>query len=110
MAKLGVLTLTGASNTKYKFSVYPSGADLEALGGVYHISKRTLKQDGGGSHARIYIGQTADLSTCFDSHHKQSCFDHHNSICVGAHIDDKETSRVAKEEDLIKGLRPPCNG
>ena len=109
MAKPGVLTLTGASNMKYKFSVYSFGATFEAVGGVYHISKRTLKQDS-GSHAKIYIGQTADLSTRFDSHHKQSCFDQRNANCVSVHLDDNEASRLSKEEDLIRGLRPPCNG
>lgn len=35
MSKLGTLTLTGASGTKYKFEVYPVDTNFSAVGGVY---------------------------------------------------------------------------
>lgn len=62
------------------------------------------------THTVIYIGQTGDLSTRFDDHHKADCFTSHKANCICTHCDDDEDSRLAKEQDLIAYYNPPCNG
>ena len=110
MAKIGTLTLTGASGTKYTFNVYPYDTEFKAIGAVYYISKRTEKTDGSGSHAEIYIGETGDLSERFDNHHKEPCFKKHNANCISIHQESNEDKRLKIEEDLIDAYNPPCNG
>jgi len=109
MAKLGTMTLTGKSGKQYSFEVYPWGTTFSAVGAVYYISKRTPKVDGGADHAKIYIGQTNDLSERFDNHHKADCFTKHGANAISVHRDDNEDSRLAKESDLIADHNPPCN-
>ena len=109
MAKYGDITSTGQSGTIYQFEAYSWDAPFDEVGVVYIITGRTVKPEGGGTHARIYIGQTADLSERFDNHHKISCFERHNANCICIHVDNNENSRRTKEADLIAGYRPPCN-
>ena len=110
MKKIGTLTLTGASGTKYAFDVYPYGTEFNAIGAVYYISKRTEKADGTGSHDKIYIGETGDLSERFDNHHKEPCFKMHSANCISIHQESNENKRLIIEEDLIDAYNPPCNG
>jgi hypothetical protein len=111
MAKLSTITFTGASGTDYKFNVYPWDTNFEEdYGAVYFVTERRRKPDGGYSHTRIYIGQTEDLSTRFDNHHKQDCFDEHNANCVCVHEEQDEDTRIEVEKDLINKYHPPCNG
>jgi len=111
MAKLSTVTFTGESGTEYAFNVYPWGTSFkEDYGAVYFITKRTEKSEGGYSHIRIYVGQTEDLSTRFDNHHKQACFDKHKKNCVCVHGEDDEDARLAIEQDLIDNYDLPCNG
>lgn len=110
MAKIGTLTLTGASGTKYAFNVYLYGTNFNAVGAVYCISKRTEKTDGTGSHTKIYIGETGDMSERFDNHHKEFCFKRHNANCISIHREDNEDKRLNIEEDLIDAYNLPCNG
>jgi predicted site-specific integrase-resolvase len=63
----------------------------------------------GYSHTRIYVGQTEDLSTRFDNHHKEACFDKHNKNCVCVHGEEDEDTRLEIEKDLIDKYDPPCN-
>lgn len=110
MTKIGTLTLIGDSGAKYEFNVYPYGTKFKAIGAVYYISKRTEKADGTGSHDKIYIGETGDLSERFDNHHKEPCFKMHNANCISIHQESNEDKRLIVEEDLIDARNPPCNG
>jgi hypothetical protein len=109
MAKIGTLTLTGASGNQYSFNVYPTDTGFKSMGAVYYISKRIEKEDGTGTHTKIYIGQTGDLSERFDSHHKESCFKKHNANCVSILQESSEKTRLEIEGDLIEAYTPPCN-
>ncbi len=109
MAQYGDITYTGQSGTKYQFETYSWDATFSEVGAVYVITKRITKPEGGGSHTRIYIGQTSDLSERFDNHHKLSCFERHGANCVCVHVDNNENSRLAKEADLIAASTAPCN-
>jgi len=109
MAKLGTVTLTGLSGNKYKFNVYPFNTTFKELGAVYYISNRT-ENNGKGSHSKIYIGMTGDLSTRFDNHHKEKCFNKRNANCKSILIEKNKETRLEIEADLIEALNPPCNG
>lgn len=110
MSSIANLSLTGESGNKYQFSVYPFDTNFKSVGAVYAITRRTVKADGNGDHAVIYIGETEDLGDRFDNHHKAGCFDRHNANCICIHRDDGARSRLAKEADLIKAESPACNG
>lgn len=109
MAKLATITFTGASGQEYEFDVYPFDTDFTNIGAVYFVTKRTLKAEGGGTHTYIYIGQTDDLSTRFDNHHKAECFEREEANCVCIHQEDNEQSRLEIESDLLGNYDPPCN-
>ncbi len=109
MAKIGTLTLTGASGNKYQFNVYPFNTEFKAIPVVYYISKRTQKAEGSGSHSKIYIGETNDLSERFDGHHKASCFKRNNANSISIHQEANEAKRLKVERDLIDAYEPPCN-
>ncbi|MEA2076561.1 MAG: hypothetical protein U9O95_00920 [Candidatus Marinimicrobia bacterium] len=60
MSKIGTLSLTGASGAKYEFNVYSFDTEFNSISTVYYVSKRTVGQNGTGSHSKIYIGETEE--------------------------------------------------
>jgi len=80
------------------------------MGAVYYISKRIEENDGTRNHTNLYIGQTSDLSTRFDDHHKESCFLNKNANCKSIYAESNDAKRLEIESDLIEALDPPCNG
>jgi predicted GIY-YIG superfamily endonuclease len=110
MAMIGTLTLTGESGTEYTFNVYPYSTEFKAIGAVYYISKRTENSEGKGSHTKIYVGQTGDLSERFDNHHKEDCFIKNSANCKSVLTEEDEDRRFEIETDLVIALNPPCNG
>lgn len=109
LAKINDATFTGQSGTKYSFNVYPMDQAFKAVGGVYAVTRRYKNSNGGYSHEIIYVGETGDLSTRFNDHHKADCFTRHKANAICTHRDDDEDSRLSKEGDLIKKHNPPCN-
>ena len=109
MAKLGVLTLTGESARKYEFNVYGFDAEFNAIGAVYVVTKRTKTRSGHYSHTKIYAGESGDISTRFDGHHKEECFQTHGANCKCIHSEADEDRRRTIESDLIGAYDPPCN-
>lgn len=110
MAKLGTIAFTGASGATYDFDVYPWGTGFKKdYGAVYFVTKRGKNAEGGYSHTRIYLGETEDLSTRFDNHHKQDCFDRNEANCICIHGEQDESARLRIEKDLIDKYHPPCN-
>jgi predicted GIY-YIG superfamily endonuclease len=109
MARISKVTFHGKSGNAYEFEVWPLNQAFNAVGAVYAITRRYQNATGGYSHDVIYIGQTGDLSTRFDDHHKADCFTRHKANCICTHRDDDEDSRLAKEADLIAAYHPPCN-
>lgn len=104
MARIGELRLQGASEKTYTFHTYERGTSFKALGAVYAISR--ADEDG---HAIVYVGETGDLSTRFDNHHKEACFRWHRADVIAVFVDSLEASRRAVEADLIEFYEPPCN-
>lgn len=105
MAKETTVTLKGKSGNTYNFDVYPWGTSFKPLGAVYVV----LKKLSNGNFDLIYIGQTEDLSTRFDDHHKQSCFDRNGKTHIGIHLESSEKRRLAIEADLLANYNTPCN-
>jgi predicted GIY-YIG superfamily endonuclease len=68
-----------------------------------------LRKNTGGNFTLLYIGQTGDLSTRFDNHHKQWCFDRNGKTHIGVLPEPNEQRRLAIEADLLKAHRTPCN-
>lgn len=108
MSKLRTIVFTGASGARYQFDIYSWDTEFNAVGAVYFITRRTVSR-GKSSHQRIYVGETGDLSTRFDNHHKVDCFEEYQANCKCIHRDGNKRSRLAKEEDLIENYNPPCN-
>lgn len=109
MAKISTMTLDGKSGEKYIFNVWPMDQAFNNVGAVYAVTRRYKNAEGEYVHAVIYVGETGDLSTRFDNHHKADCFVEHNANCICTHQESDEDSRLAKEDDLIKEIGPPCN-
>lgn len=109
MTKSGVLILEGCSSKKYPFDIYEAGTLFKPIGGVYHISARSMGDDDKGYHSHIYIGRTDNLSTRFDNHHKQKCFDKNNANCISIHECESEKEREEIEKDLLCKYKTLCN-
>jgi len=108
MAKLGTISWMGESGQQYQFSVYPWGTNFEEnWEAVYFVTKRRPNAKG---HTRIYVGQTDDLSTRFNCHHKRVCFEQYGANCVCVYTEDDEDTRLEIEQDIINNYGPPCNG
>lgn len=105
MAKETSVTLKGASGRAYEFDVFPWGTSFKPLGGIYTV----LKKIPPNFHIQ-YVGQTGDLSSRFDNHHKQSLFDRNGKTHIAVHLESSEPMRLAKEADLIASYNPGCNG
>lgn len=104
MAKIGTVLLEGCSGKTYNFDIYLIGTNFRVLGAVYFISKR---ED--GNHQRIYLGITEDLSTRFDNHQKQDCFEKHNANCISIHLNESKEQRELIEKDILCKYSFPCN-
>lgn len=98
---------TGASGQKYRYSIYSIGTSFKALPGNYIFSKVTEAN----KWRAIYIGETSDLSTRFDSHHKMPCIQRNGATHIMVHVNDSgERARRAEEADLLGNRTPACNG
>lgn len=98
------ISLLGKSGKKYTFDIYTLDTKFNSVGGVYvfihlHDSLYDL----------IYCGQTQDLSTRFDNHHKQDCIDSHNATHICVMRVDSEVKRTEIETDILANNYFPCN-
>lgn len=110
MSKLADYTISGRSGTKYTFAMYPFPGSWKPLGAVYIITKREVRTDGKGYNTHIYVGQTGDLSTRYERHHRKPCFDTHGANCIGIFLEEDEQRRLDIETDIRNnGDAWPCN-
>jgi len=109
MARISTVTFHGKSGKSYIFDVWHMGQEFNAVGAVYVVTQRYQNDAGNYSHHVIYVGQTDDLSTRFNNHHKADCFTSHNANCICTFRDNDEDSRLDREDDLVQHYSPPCN-
>lgn len=105
MAAETSVTASGLSGTNYSFDVYPWNTPFRAVGAVYLVLRK-----GNPSFELLYVGQTDDLSSRFDSHHKQPCFDRKGRTHIGILVEPSEVKRLRFESDLVQKHKPTCNG
>jgi hypothetical protein len=110
MASIGRTAFKGVSGKAYRFKVYALSAKFRKLSGVYVVTSRLHKKDGGYRHIPLYVGHTEDFSQPFAKHRKSAEFLQQGANCICLQKDVSEESRMAKEEDLVAGLNPACNG
>lgn len=99
------LTLRGASGATYTFMAFPWGTPLKSVGALYAVLRREVS----GQHVVLYVGETGDLNTRFDNHHKQACFDRNRKTHIGVLLESSAQRRLAIEADLVAAYRPTCN-
>ena len=101
------LTLTGASKSSYKFTLYDSVEGLSAGAGCYVFVRETSEN----KFSVIYIGHTGDLSERFDSHHKWDCITKQEKAShIGLYRTQTKAGAKAAEGDLLAIRNPPCKG
>lgn len=106
MSKITDLTFTGQDGKKFKFQVYPKNTTFRSIPALYAFMARR-KTD--GRYIVLYIGQTADLSTRFNNHHKwaeatRNGFEY-IGVCTGVTLGSLDRD----EKNLIAFYRPRCN-
>lgn len=101
MSQLGQINATGTSSTTYTFYLYPLDTKFQAKGGVYIILR---------DNTALYIGQSDDLSSRFDFHHKANCWRSRQANRMAAVAEADPDKRLEIEADLIDSYDPECNG
>jgi hypothetical protein len=99
------LTLRGASGVTRTFTAFPWGTPFKSVGAVYAVLSREVSDQ----HVVLYVGETGDLSTRFENHHKQACFDRNRKTHVGVLVESSVQRRLEIEADLVAAYRPVCN-
>ena len=108
MAKLGTVSVTGASGQRYEWSVYPSADQFKPLGAVFLMAKRIPFAEGEAEYTWVYVGETDDLSRWSDGV-PTACIDAQeaNSICLLT--EDDAARRRAIAADILQAWKTPCN-
>ncbi|MDT7832035.1 hypothetical protein RQM59_06565 [Flavobacteriaceae bacterium S356] len=101
---MATITLEGCSGKSYEFIIHAKGTNFNSVGGVYYITK--IKNN---KHTRIYLGITNDLSTRFDNHHKEDCFEENGATHIAIHKSSSESEREKIEKDILCKYNFPCN-
>lgn len=97
------LTFYGRDRQQYQFFVYPNTTAFRAVPAIYAF---LTSDDGHG--CVLYIGQTHDLSTRFENHHKWEDATRLGFKFIGVcPMDAHNLDRV--ERSLIQAYFPPCN-
>lgn len=110
MGKIGTAKFTGVSGTSYVFDVYTADTKFNDVDALYVFTKRTVDQNGSGSHKLLYIGETDELGRRINSHEKWECVNSNGCNCICIHRETDDRKRLAKETDLRKANPDtPCN-
>ena len=102
---VSTVTVTGSSGAQYSFKVYPWDTQFKAVGAVYLVLRK-----GNPNFDLLYVGQTEDLSSRFDDHHKQPCFDRKGRTHIAILVESSEAQQLRIESDLVTKYQPSCNG
>ena len=104
--RVGTCTWTGKSGRQYQYEVHRVGATLRAAPGNYIFARIS----GNNRWEAVYAGETGNLSTRFDNHHRKACIDRHGSTHIHVHVNrGGADARRAEERDIRLNYDPPCN-
>lgn len=110
------ITIKGMSGTNYIFNVYgfTKFSDLmdafKSIPAIYAFTRRFSNNFMSYTHDLLYVGETEDLSTRFDNHHKQDCIVRCSANCICIHsFQGTQTERRAAEADILNAFDFPCN-
>ena len=106
MASLGNVTLTSASGQQYRFKVFPLGTRFRSISGVYLITRRDTRTEGGHRHKILDVGGTEDFSQPFDGYCKVKNLTRFGANCICIQSDASAESRHKKERDLAATFGP----
>ena len=109
-------TIKGESGKEYQFQLYTFDTfeDIKSawnsIPALYLFTRRELS-NGAYFHTYLYLGETGDLSTRFQNHHKESEIMSHSANCIGiySHVPADEPGRLNLERDLLLANKFPCN-
>ncbi len=105
MKRITTLTFTGQDGKKYSFRVFPKDTQFKSIPALYAFVGRHVD----GRYFVVYIGQTTDLSTRFDNHHKWAEATRNGfefiAVCPEVTLLDLDDD----EKNLIAYYRPRCN-
>ena len=104
------LVFQGQSGKRYEFVLHPWDAKFKSgHGGVYVLTNRHQKPDGAFGHARVFVGESADLSTAIQAHPALPQFTQQGANCVCVHASQDADERASVVRDLVEHYHPPCN-
>jgi hypothetical protein len=110
------ITIKGMSGTSYIFNVYgfTKFSDLKdafkCMPAIYAFTRRFPNSAISFTHDMVYVGETGDLSSRFENHHKQDCIVRSNANCICIHsFYGSLTERLAAEADILNAFDLPCN-
>ncbi len=107
MTQVPTLNVPGRSGQHYTYGIYPKGTTFTKVPGNYIF----VRQLGPNLYKPLYIGETGDLSTRFDNHHKMDHIKMHGVTHICVHqAAANDAVRRAEESDLVAQWNPPCNG
>lgn len=108
-------TLTGTSNKQYRFELwgFDDFDDVKNTftgGGLYLFTNR-YKDGDVYRHSYLYLGETGDYYTRYNSHHKEFCIRDNNANCIGFYSmpNATEEERKTAENDILSNYNFPCN-
>lgn len=95
----------------YELNGYDFSENLEfsIKKGVYVFTKRQKNEDGSISHDILYVGQTTDLNTRFQGHHKATELKKKKPNCLAIHECSTNEELNQVEADLIDLWGPKLN-
>lgn len=93
-----------AEGRTYNFEVYPKETRFKDVVALYVFLAPTL-----GGYYPLYIGQTTELGTRLENHHKWSEAVRHGFAYIGVCRDVSILSLDLDERALIQRHRPPLN-
>jgi hypothetical protein len=109
MPKLGVVSLTGASGTRYELDVYPRADQFKPLGAVFALAKRIPFAEGEAEYTWIHVGETGDMSRRPLAPSQESCIDEHEANCLCLLVETEPSKRRCIANDLRGGCKPLCS-
>ena len=97
---------TGASGTKYSYTIYTMDTNWNDVPGNYIFAKEVSPH----SWSAVYIGETESFKDRLPNHNELPCIRKNGGTHIHAHNNNSSSDRLKEESDLCKANNAPCNG